>query len=117
MGTLVVSLKENAKYKFTYNNRKGNTIFSSNSFLEKESCFKNIQLMKENFNYLNLVRLKTSSGKLYFKALILEEIVGQSRKFTTSRLIEKAIEDFLANFTKSEILDFTENIFELQPQV
>lgn len=112
MGTLVISLKENGKYKYTYNNWKGNTLFTSSNFDTKVECFSDINIIKKNFDRLEFIRHKTASGKLFFKLELNTFILGQSRKFTTPLLIEKGIDDFKKNFAASEVLDFTENIFE-----
>lgn len=115
MGTLVISIKENGKYKYTYNNRKGNTIFTSNSFTHKSQCFSDINVIKNHFSVLNFMKFKTPSGKMFFKLELNGFILGNSRKFTTPLLIEKGIADFKKNFVNSEVLDFTDNIFEEIP--
>lgn len=112
MGTIVISKKENGKYKYSYNNRKGNTLFTSNSFDSKSQCQSDINIIKKQFNLLQLIRFKTVSGKLFFKLELNSFILGQSRKFTTPLLIEKGIEDFKKNFVHSEVLDFTEDVFQ-----
>lgn len=111
MGTLVISIKENNTYKYSYNNYKGNTIFTSNSFKSKAQCFSDINVIKNNFEVLQFVKFKTPSGKFFFKLELNGFILGNSRKFTTPLLIEKGINDIRKNFINSEVLDFTENIF------
>src|SRR5690606_3283959 len=112
MGTLVISKKENSKYKYAYNNRKGNTLLTSNSYETKAHCISEINILKRNFSSIEYVRYKTPSGKLYFKISINGYILGSSRKFTTPLLMEKGLNDFKAYFTESEVLDFTEDVFE-----
>ncbi len=112
MGTLVISKKENGKFKYSYNNRKGNTIFTSNAFDSKTQCYSDINIIKRHFELLEFIRFKSGSGKLFFRLKLNSFILGQSRKFTTSLLIEKGIDDFKKNFVLSEVLDFTEDIFE-----
>lgn len=112
MGTIVISKKENGTYKYTYNNRKGNTIFTSVSHSQKAECFSSINVLKKQFEMLQFLKFKTPSGKLFFKLELNSFIVGQSRKFTTPLLIEKGIDDFKNNFVTSEVLDFTIDFFE-----
>lgn len=111
MGTLVISQKDNGYYKYTYNNRKGNVLFTSNSHQYKAQCISEITVLKKNFDKINFLKYKTPSGKLYFRIVINEFVLGNSRKFTTPLLMEKAIDDFKRSFLMSEILDFTEDIF------
>ena len=117
MGTLVISIKENGKHKYTYNNRKGNTIFTSNSQVSKFACISEITVLKKNFSSLNYIKYKTPAGKLYFKVVVNDFVIGTSRKFTTPLLMEKGMSDFQKNFLNSEILDFTDNIFEDFPPI
>ena len=117
MGTLVISLKENKKHKYSYNNRKGHTIFTSNSYDSKEKCLSEITVLKKNFSALMYVKYKTPAGKLYFKVVVNEYVLGSSRKFTTPLLMEKGLGDFQKNFVHSEVLDFTEDIFEELPTI
>ncbi|MBA5791202.1 hypothetical protein H1R17_00320 [Flavobacterium sp. xlx-214] len=116
MGTLVISKKENNKYKYTYNNRKGNTIFTSNSQESKAHCISEINILSRNFNSIDFLRYKTPSNKLYFKVSINGHVLGSSRRFTTPLLLEKGLNDLKNNFLKSEILDFTEDVFESFPE-
>lgn len=117
MGTLVISKKENNKYKYTYNNRKGNTLLTSNSHETKAHCISEINILKRNFSSIEYVRYKTPSGKLYFKISVNEHLLGSSRKFTTPLLMEKGLNDFKSYFTISEVLDFTEDVFETFPEI
>lgn len=116
MGTLVISKKENEKYKYTYNNWKGNTIVTSNSLQTKAHCISEINVLKRNFSSIEFLKYKTPSGKLYFKLTINGHVVAVSRKFTTPLLMEKGMNDIMKNFNQSEILDFTEDIFENFPE-
>ena len=116
MGTLVISIKENNTYKYSYNNYKGNTLFTSNSFKSKAQCFSDINVIKNNFEVLQFVKFKTPSGKFFFKLELNGFILGNSRKFTTTLLIEKGINKNKKNFVNSEVLDFTENIFGEIPE-
>jgi len=117
MGTLVISIKENGKYKYTYNNRKGNTLFTSNSLPSKFACMSEITVIKKNFSSLKYLKYKTPAGKLYFKVVVNDFVIGSSRKFTTPLLLEKGLVDFQKNFVNSEVLDFTQNFFEDFPPI
>lgn len=116
MGTLVISKKENDKYKYTYNNRKGNVIFTSNSYLSKAQCLSEINVIKRNFAIVTFVHYKTPAGKLFFKVNVNDHILGVSRKFTTPLLMEKGVNDLRNNFVNSEVLDFTEDVFGIFPE-
>lgn len=118
MGTLVISKKENNKYKYSYNNRKGNVVFTSNSYLTKAHCLSEINIIKRNFSIIKFVHYKTPSGKMFFKVNVNDHILGVSRKFTTPLLMEKGVNDLKNYFVNSEVLDFTENVFgELEEDV
>lgn len=117
MGTLVISKKENNTYKYTYNNRKGNTVITSNSHQTKAHCISEINILKRNFSSIEFVRYKTPSGKLYFKLSINGHVLGASRKFTTPLLLEKGMNDVKKYFMESEILDFTDDVFEVFPDI
>ena len=117
MGTLVISKKENKKYKYTYNNRKGHTVLMSNSHETKAHCISEINILKRNFSSIEFLRYKTPSGKLYFKIAVNGHILGTSRKFTTPLLMDKGLTDLQNNFMNSEILDFTEDVFAALPEV
>jgi len=117
MGTLVISKKENNKYKYAYNNRKGNTLVTSNSHETKAHCISEINILKRNFSSIEFVRYKTPSGKLYFKLTVNGHVIGASRKFTTPLLMEKGMKDISDNFILSEVLDFTEDVFDAFPDI
>lgn len=117
MGTLVISKKENNKYKYAYNNRKGNTLVTSNSHETKAHCISEINILKRNFSSIEFVRYKTPSGKLYFKLTVNGHVIGASRKFTTPLLMEKGMKDISDNFILSEVLDFTEDVFDVFPDI
>ncbi|UUV20380.1 hypothetical protein MG290_05560 [Flavobacterium sp. CBA20B-1] len=116
MGTLVISKKENNTYKYTYNNRKGNVVFTSNSYASKAHCLSEINILKRNFTIIQFIHYKTPSGKLFFKVNLNDHILGVSRKFTTPLLMEKGLNDLKNNFIRSEVLDFTEDVFEMLPE-
>lgn len=116
MGTLVISKKENNKYKYSYNNRKGNIIFTSNSYLSKAHCLSEINVIKRNFSIIKFIHYKTPSGKMFFKVNLNDHILGVSRKFTTPLLMEKGMNDLLKNFINAEVLDFTEDVFDAFPE-
>lgn len=111
MGTFAISLKENGDYKYTYNNRRGKTLVTSISYPTKESCYINIQTLKNDFDKINFLKLKTTSGKFYFKILLHDNIMCVSRKFTTILRVEKAINDIKNYMLESEVLDFTHYSF------
>jgi uncharacterized protein len=111
MGTFAISLKENGEYRYTYNNRRGKTIITSVSYKTIEECYENIEVIKKEIDQIFFLKLKTTSGKFYFKLSLNETIICVSRKFTTVLRIEKAIMDIKTHIKNSETLDFTSYSF------
>jgi len=106
MSTFVISKRLNDCYKFEFVSRKGKTIFTSTSYELKFECEEEIVLLQsahENFNYL---KFKSSRGKYFFKILKNERIIAISRKYATTLMMQKGIEEITKYIPKSEILDF-----------
>ena len=111
MGTFVISRKENGLIKFEFNSRRGKTIFTSQSYKTKQDCEKDILFLRERIENTAFLKFKTPAGKFFFKLIYKDHIHGISRKFTTERLLSKGLDEMKNNFTESEILDFSEEIF------
>ncbi|WP_442787481.1 hypothetical protein [Flavobacterium suncheonense] len=111
MGTFTISKKENGLIKFEFNSRKGKTLLTSQSYRSKEECEKDIALLKEKIEVVSFLKFKTPAGKFFFKMIYNGHIHGISRKFTTELLLLKGLEEIRNNFTESETLDFSQDIF------
>ena len=111
MGTFAISKKENGLIKFEFNSRKGKTLLTSQSYKSKDECEKDILFLKERVENVSFLKFKTPAGKFFFKLIHNGHIHGISRKFTTELLLAKGLDEMKNNFTDSEILDFSEDIF------
>jgi|SRR5690606_2038678 len=112
MATFVITKNAHSKYKLAYHDYKGTAIAVSKALESKADCLTTIEQFKQHFHRAVIATLKTPKEQHYFQAEIDEEIIFKSRKFNTLLRMEKALDDFKKNFVPSEVLDFTENIFE-----
>lgn len=112
MSAFVISLKENGKFKYTFNSRKGNTILTSMEYTSKEAIHGTINFLQQNLHRISFYKFRTPSGKYFFKLAIQDNIYATSRKFNTELRFQKGIEEVERRFVEAEILDFTTNIFE-----
>ncbi|MEK6451556.1 MULTISPECIES: hypothetical protein [Myroides] len=111
MSAFVISLKENGKFKYTFEHRRGKTLMTSMEYPSKEAIRSTINFLKNNTELISFLKFRTPSGKLFFKLAIEDNIYATSRKFTTELRFEKAMEEINTNFDLAEILDFTIDIF------
>ncbi|MHC5308787.1 hypothetical protein ACYSNM_01655 [Myroides sp. LJL116] len=116
MSAFVISVKENEKFKYTFEHSRGRTLLTSVEYPSKEAIYATIGFLQENFELITILRYKTTSAKFYFKLSIDQNIYATSRKFNTAIRFANAIEEVQKSFTKAEILDFSINIFEDIPQ-
>lgn len=116
MSAFVISLKENGKFKYTFNNRKGNTVLTSMEYHSKEAIHGTINFLKQNIEQVSFYRFRTPSGKFFFRLAIQDNIYATSRKFNTELRFQKGIEEVERRFLEAEILDFTTSIFD-DPEV
>ncbi|MES2544992.1 MAG: DUF1508 domain-containing protein [Bacteroidota bacterium] len=114
MGAFVISKRFNDEYKFVFASRKGKTIFTSLSYELKFECEESIEKLKEKIDVAEFLKLKTSSGKYFFKLLFEGQHMATSRKYTTELRLQKGIREIVLYGSKSEILDFSDSevIFE-----
>lgn len=112
MATFVITKNAHNKYKLAYHDYKGTAIAVSKALESKEECLATIEQFKKHFHQLIFSTCKTQKEQHYFQCELEEEIIFKSRKFNTLLRLEKALGDFKKNFVPSEVLDFTENIFE-----
>lgn len=112
MATFVITKNAHGKYKLAYHDYKGTAIAVGGALESKEECFSVIDEFKQDFHRADISSLRTPKEQHYFQVQLDEEVIFKSRKFNTLLRMEKALEDFKKNFVPSEVLDFTENIFE-----
>jgi len=111
MSAFVISLKDNGKYKYTFEHRRGKTLMTSVEYASIEAIHSNIEFLRTNFSSLNFIKFKTPSGKHYFRLAIDKKIFANSRRFNTELRFEKAMEEIKSNFANAEILDLSFDIF------
>ncbi|WP_121966701.1 hypothetical protein [Myroides sp. N17-2] len=111
MSAFVISLKDNGKYKYTFEHRRGKTLMTSVEYPSVEAVQANIQFLRTNFDSLNFIKFKTPAGKHFFRLAIDKKIYANSRRFTTELRFEKAIGEISSNFSNAEILDLSFDIF------
>ncbi|KZE78354.1 hypothetical protein HX017_14795 [Myroides marinus] len=111
MSAFVISLKDNGKYKYTFEHRRGKTLMTSVEYSSVEAIHSNIEFLRTNFSSLNFIKFKTPSGKHYFRLAIDKKIFANSRRFNTELRFEKAMEEIKSNFANAEILDLSFDIF------
>ena len=112
MSAFVISLKDNGKYKYTFNSRRGNTILTSMEYTSKEAIHGTVNFLKQNFELISFYKFRTPSGKYFFKIAIQDNIYATSRKFNTELRFQKGIDEVARRFLEAEILDFSVDVFE-----
>ena len=117
MSTFVISKRLNDLYKFEFTSRKGKVIFTSNDFELKFECENEIEFIRSNILEAVFLKFKSNKGKFYFRLIIQEKEIAISRKYTTQLLLQKGIETIVKYASKSEILDFANNDFNLFEEV
>ncbi|MDM1067138.1 hypothetical protein HXZ88_16150 [Myroides odoratimimus] len=111
MSVFVISLKDNGKYKYTFEHRRGKTLMTSVEYPSVEAIHSTISFLRTNYDSLNFIKFKTPSGKSYFRLAIDKKIYANSRRFNTELRFEKAMEEIKSNFANAEILDLSLDIF------
>lgn len=109
MSAFVISKRLNGSYKFTFANRRGKTIFTSIACRDKSDCELIISTLQNNFSSFTFRRARTGSGKYFFRITRGGLVLATSRKFTTERLLQKGIDQFMKYGLTAETLDFSEN--------
>lgn len=86
----------------------------SEGYAEKEDCEKAILLLKEYVGSMDLTRHKTAGGKLFFRVLLNQMQIAQSRRYTSEFGMQKGIEEVQTHIANAEVLDFAgaEGLFD-----
>ena len=111
MGAFVISKRYNDQYKFVFTSRKGKVVFTSLSYELKFECEEDIEKFKNAVALAGFLKFKSSSGKFYFKLMFGGNHFATSRKYTTSLLLQKGIDEIVRYGSNSEVLDFSGNDF------
>lgn len=109
MSAFVISKRSNGNYKFTFANRRGKTIFTSIACREKSDCELIIKTLQNDLSSFTFRKARTGSGKYFFRITRGGLVLATSRKFTTERLLQKGIDQFMNYGLIAETLDFSVN--------
>lgn len=109
MSAFVLSKRSNGNYKFTFANRRGKTILTSIACREKSDCELIIATLKNDLSSFTFRKARTGSGKYFFRIARGGLVLATSRKFTTERLLQKGIDQFMDHVLTAETLDFSKN--------
>ena len=109
MSAFVISKRSNGNFKFTFANRRGKTIFTSIACREKSDCEQIISALQRDLSSFTFRKARSGSGKYFFRITRGGLVLATSRKFTTERLLQKGIDQFINYGLSAETLDFTKN--------
>ncbi len=78
------------------------------------SVRKVLKNLKPNIETAEFLKLKSSSGKYFFKLIFEGKHFATSRKYTTELRLQKGIREIVLYGSKAEILDFSDGdiVFE-----
>lgn len=111
MGMFVISKRDNGDFKFTFNSRRGKTIFTGMACKEKEFCHIMIAEIRENIATLVLTKNKTAAGKYFFRLSKDGLVIATSRKYGSEYAYGKGIDEIMKYVPPADTLDFSENEF------
>ncbi|GAB2764652.1 DUF1508 domain-containing protein [Salinimicrobium soli] len=109
MSAFVISKRLNGDYKFTFASRRGKTIFTSIGCKDKADCELIIATIKNDLESFMLTQKRHPGGKFFFRLSRGGLVLANSRKFSTERMLQKGIDQFLDYFVTAEVLDFSDN--------
>ena len=111
MGTFVISKRYNGEYKFIFASRRGKTIFTSISCVEKQDCDLMIADIKHDAASYVFTKVTGTSGKYFFRLSKDGILIAISRKYSTELRLQKGIDEITKYAPLSETLDFSEGEF------
>ncbi len=114
MGMFVISKRDNGDYKFTFNSRRGKTIFTGMACKEKDFCHVMIAEIRDNITTLVLTKNKTAAGKYFFRLSKDGLVIATSRKYGSEYAYNKGITEVMKYVPPAETLDFSEDAFVFQ---
>lgn len=109
MSAFVISKRLDGNYKFTFASRKGKTIFTSISCKERSDCELIIAALQNDLSSFTFRKSRTGSGKYFFRIARGGLVLATSRKFTTERLLQKGIDQYMNYGLTAETLDFSKS--------
>lgn len=109
MSAFVISKRFDGNYKFTFASRKGKTIFTSIPCKQKSDCELIIAAIKNNTSDFAFTKMRTGSGKYFFRISKGGLVLATSRKFSTELMLKKGIDQILKYIPAAETLDFSED--------
>src|SRR5690606_26907553 len=95
MGMFVISKRQNGDYKFVFTSRKGKTIFTSIALKKKQDCESMINGLAGHIHQFSFRKKSTPSGKHYFRLIKGGFVLATSRKYSTSLMLSKGIDEIL----------------------
>ena len=107
MSAFVISRRDE-NFKFTFASRKGKTIFTSISCKKKEDCEQIIAALQENLEDFSFTKMRTGSGKYFFRISRNGLVLATSRKFSTELMLKKGLDQILKYVPEAVTLDFSE---------
>ena len=98
-GKYVITKQSNGQYHFTLKAGNGETILSSESYINHSGCLNGIESVKTNSPQDERYERKTSSnGKPYFNLKAANhQIIGTSEQYSTEAAREKGIASVKSN--------------------
>lgn len=108
MSAFVISKRPGGDYKFTFASRKGKTILTSIACKHKSDCEAIIASIKEDISSFTFNKMRTGSGKYFFRVSRNGLVLATSRKFSTELMIAKGVDQVKKYIPTAETLDFSE---------
>ncbi|MDQ1098298.1 MULTISPECIES: YegP family protein [Chryseobacterium] len=111
MGKFIITQRVNKEYQFNLKAGNGETILTSEGYVQKASCLKGIESVRVNSNNDSKFdrRMSTNSKPYFVLKAGNGEIIGKSQLYNDSFSMERGIASVKANAPMSEIVDQTLN--------
>ncbi|WP_027387368.1 YegP family protein [Chryseobacterium gregarium] len=109
MGKFIITQRSNYEYQFSLKAGNGEIILTSEGYIQKASCQKGIESVKNNAqNDYRYDRRTAVNGKEYFLLKARNgEIIGKSQLYSSKAAMESGIHSVQSNAPLAEIIDET----------
>lgn len=109
MGKFIITQRSNHEYQFSLKAGNGEIILTSEGYIQKASCRKGIDSVKNNAQDDSRYDRRTAvNGKEYFVLKARNgEIIGKSQLYSSKTAMENGIHSVQANAPSAEIMDQT----------
>lgn len=109
MGKFIITQRVNHEYQFSLKAGNGEIILTSEGYVQKASCQKGIESVKNNAQEEARYDRRTSvNGKEYFVLKARNgEIIGKSQLYSSKASMENGIHSVQSNAPSAEIIDQT----------